>query len=416
MTQKPKSEGRAQELKDAVVRQLPVPEQGHRIYWDATLGGFGVRVTAAGARSYVLDYRTRGGGRQRRYTIGAAEDWTTVAARTEARRLRRSIDDGGDPLADLEAEREAPTMVDLIKRFREEHMTRKRPATASAYDGILSHHIEPHFGQHVKVAEVQFEDVDALHRKISKAGSPYVANRTVAVLSKMFSLAIKWRMRSDNPAKGIERNAEAKRKRYLTGDELPRLVQALATHSDQQSANIVRLLLLTGCRRGEALAARWADLDLSEGVWTKSGSTTKQKTDHTVPLSAPARQLLSEIQEQQLKKRRTLGEYVFPSESATGYQIDIKKSWASLCRAAKLDGLRIHDLRHSYASQLASGGASLPLIGALLGHSNPATTARYAHLFQDPQRAAAEKIGAIITAAANRSGAEPTPFKRRPRG
>ncbi len=157
-----------------------------------------------------------------------------------------------------------------------------------------------------------------------------------------------------------------------------------------EAVDIVRLLLLTGCRRGEALAARWTDLDLTAGTWIKPGSSTKQRSDHVTPLSAPARQLLAEI------RQRTNSEWVFPSDSATGHRITIQKDWVAICKAAKLTGLRVHDLRHSFASQLASGGASLPLIGALLGHSNPSTTHRYAHLFDDPQRAAVERVGAVI--------------------
>src|SRR5262249_30844504 len=139
--------------------------------------------------------------------------------------------------------------------------------------------------------------------------------------------------------------------------------------------------------------------DLSAGIWTKPGSTTKQKTDHVTPLSAPARQLLSEIYERQ-SANGALGPWVFPSRAnSRGHVVQITKAWRAICKRAGIEGLRVHDLRHSFASHLASGGASLPLIGALLGHSNPATTARYSHLFQDPQRAAVEKVGAVIAAA-----------------
>jgi integrase len=394
--------------------KLEAPARGNRVYYDGEDGvpGFGVRVTANGHRSFVLTYWTKGG-RQRRYTIGAVGNWTVGAARIEARRLKRLIDEGGDPLADIEEARQAPTVWELCDRFVEEHLPRTRPGTALNYRLLIDRHVKKHFGRHAKVADVQFADIDALHRKITNAGSPYAANRTVAMLSKTFSLAVRWRMRDDNPCRGIERNAEVKRKRYLAGDELTRLTTALAAHPEQDIANIFRLLLLTGARRGEVLAMRWADVDLTAGIWTKPGSTTKQKTDHTVPLSAPARQLLGEIRERQTAKKKVLGEYVFPGAGSSGHVVSIKKAWKVLCKAAQIDGLRIHDLRHSFASQLASGGATLPLIGALLGHSNPVTTARYAHLFQDPQRAAVEKVAAIISAAAN-EGAEttsPTPLR-----
>jgi integrase len=299
-------------------------------------------------------------------------------------------------LGEIEADREAPTVMDLIERFRAEHLPRKRPSTCAAYDHILQLHVEPHFGQHAKVADVTFADIDALHRKITKRGAPYVANRTIAVLGKMFSLAIHWGWRETNPTKNIERNLEHHRRRYLTGDELARLTKALAEHPEQQTADIVRVLLMTGARRGEVLAMRWADVDLAAGTWSKLPSSTKQKEHHQVPLSAPVRQLLSEIWNAQGRQR---GEFVFPGAGVRGHVVAIKKGWASLCKAAGIKELRIHDLRHSFASQLASGGASLPLIGSMLGHADPATTARYSHLFQDPMRAAAEKVGAVIAAA-----------------
>jgi integrase len=381
-------------LTDALVKRLPAPAKGNRLTFDDGVSGFAARITAAGHRGFVLNYEKDG--RQRRYTIGSLGDWTTADARARARELRREIDQGGDPMANIEAERAAPTMAELCDRFEQEHLPRKRQGTADDYRQMLRNHIRPHFGAHAKVQDVRFADVDALHRKITNSGAPYAANRCVAIVSRLFSLAVQWHWRETNPAKGIERNVEYRRQRYLTADELTRLTQALANHPDRQTADIIRLLLLTGARKGEVLSMRWTDLDLANGIWSKPASSTKQKQDHTVPLSAPARQLLSTIERS--------GDYVFPGAGASGHVVEIKKSWAAVCRAAGIDGLRIHDLRHSFAAELASGGASLPLIGALLGHSNPVTTHRYSHLFQDPQRAAVERVGATIAAAEIPSG------------
>jgi integrase len=376
-------------LTDALVKRIEPPKRGNRIIYDPAMPGFGCRVTAGGHRAFVLTYYNRAG-RQRRYTIGAFPDWSVVGARDEARKLKRQIDQGGDPLADIEAERGAATVNDLIERFVEEHVSRKRPHTQYDYRNIIERHIQPALGR-MKVAAVVWSDVDALHRKITKAGRTTQANRVVAVASKMFALAIRWKMRADNPCKGIERNTEHRRKRYLTATKLQRLMAALDELDDQQAADVFRLCLLTGCRSGEAMAARWNHVDLTAGKWTKPGSTTKQKTDHVVPLSAPAKQLLATL------RKRTNSQWVFPADSAPGHRVTVQKSWLALCKAARISGLRIHDLRHGFASQLVSQGASLPLIGSLLGHSNPVTTHRYAHLFDDPQRAAVERVGAVIT-------------------
>jgi integrase len=386
-------------LSDAMVRRLALPEKGNHITWDTALSGFGIRVTAGGCKSYVYDYYVRGSGRRRRFTIGQFPTWTSGAARIKARELRRRVDNEEDPLGDIKEARAAETVDDLADRFVEEHLLpKRRQSTISAYQSILKKYIRPHF-RHLKVRDVAFEHIDALHRHVTKIGGPYTANRCIAVCSKMFNLAIRWNMRTDNPVRGIERNAEIERKRYLDSDELARLVKALAEYPDQQSANVIRLLMFTGARKSEILAMRWADADLNTGIWTKLGSTTKQKTDHIVPLSAPALQLLKDIQKQQTAKRHTLGQWVFPANSKTGHAIDPRYGWNALCRAAGITNIRIHDLRHSFASLLGSGGASLPLIGAILGHSNPKTTARYVHLFQNPQRAAVDQVGAIITAA-----------------
>jgi integrase len=402
-------------LNGSIIRGLQPPDEGNVIIYDGGMGsvaGFGVRLTAAGARSFILNYRTKSG-RERRYTIGATERWTATDARKEANRLRRLIDEGGDPLADIEAEREAPTMTELCDRFEAEWLPRKRTTTAAFYERILRCHIRPHFGKHIKVADVVGNDIDKLHRKVTNTGHTYVANRVVAVLSKMFDLAERWGMREQNtnPCEKIERNKEYLRKRYVEGDELARLCTALAEHPDKEAADIIRMLLLTGARKGEVLSMVWRDVDLSKGIWSKPASSTKQKEDHVVPLSAAARQLLSER-----RGKGPVGEFVFRGDGVTGHRLDIKRNWRKITKAAGIAGLRVHDLRHSFASQLVSAGSSLPLIGALLGHSNPRTTARYSHVFADPMKAAVEKVGAIIDAASNgKPASPPTPMIRRGR-
>ncbi len=378
----------AQKLSDKIVKALPAPEHGNCITYDSEVKGFGVRVTAGGARSFILNYRVHG--RERRLTIGSFPDWVCAAARGEAKELKKRIDRGEDPLAEIHAGRAAPTIADLAERYTEEHLPRKRPGSRTRDLAMIRNHILPAL-KHLKVAEVSFRDIDGLHRKMTQHGIPVHANRTVALLSKMFGLAVRWQWRSDNPAKGIERNSEQARHRYLSTDELTRLTEALAELEDQQAANILRLLLLTGARSGEVLAAQWNQLDLLTGIWVKPGSTTKQATEHRVPLSAPARQLLSA-----LKDAAGDSEYVFPGIGVE-HRTRPRKAWVQVCKAAGISGVHIHDLRHTYASVLAGAGLSLQTIGALLGHSQAATTHRYAHLADDHLRRATETAGAVIT-------------------
>jgi integrase len=379
----------AGKLTDSIVKALPTPASGARITYDSEVKGFGIRITARGARAFVLNYRTQLG-RERRYTIGSFPDWKTGAARAEAAELKKVIDRGGDPLGEIKAGRQAPTVADLCDRFEAEYLPRKRPSTQKSYRQQIAAEIRPALGR-LKVAEVTFADVDTIHRTISKR-APWRGNRVVALLSRMFSLAIRWQWRTDNPCKGIERNQEHRRRRYLSADELARLIAALEEYKDRQSADIIRLLLLTGARRGEVLQAKWADLDLAAGTWNKPGSTTKQRTDHLVPLSDAALGLL-----QGIRHRVPVSvAWVFPTPDGM-HRRDVKDAWVMICRAANINGARVHDLRHTYASVLASAGLSLPIIGRLLGHTTPTTTARYAHLFDDPLRAATERASAIIT-------------------
>ena len=288
-------------ITDATVKTLSAPSSGNKVYYDGDPAGFGVRVTAAGIRSFVFTYRVRGSQRQRQITIGRCSNWTARVARDKARALRRQVDDGGDPLGDLDNERQAPTVSELADRFVVEHVAPKtRPGTATAYLGHLRRYIRPALGN-LKVAAVKFGDIDRLHRHVTDSRGPYAANRTVATLTKMFGLAVRWGYRTDNPCKGVAANRETKRRRYLKDDELPRLLKAMAAHSNRGAVNIVRMLLLTGGRVGEVLAMRWEDVDLGAGTWHKRAAATKQKTDHSVPLSAPARALLSEIAAEQAK-------------------------------------------------------------------------------------------------------------------
>jgi integrase len=372
-----------------------------KIHWDSDVRGFGCRVTSSGAKSFVLLYRTHTG-RLRQITIGKYPAYSTEVARKVAKEHLHIIGKGGDPAADRKAVREAPTFTDLAAFYVDRHWPTKRASSAKIDQQTIDTELLPVLGRR-KVSEISFDDIDGIHRKITKR-APYRANRVVALLSKMFSLAIKKGWRADNPAKGIERNQESKRARYLSNEELIRLTEALAAYPDQHVANAFRLALLTGARRGEILGLTWDQIDFETGTWTKPGATTKQKTEHVVPLSAPALQLLVKMRETSSSK------YAFPGRGG-GHRADLKKPWPVICKAAGITGLRVHDLRHGYASFLVSAGLSLPIIGALLGHSQPGTTARYAHLHDDPLRKATETVGAIIEGA-GKAGAKVVKLER----
>ncbi|EMS96992.1 phage integrase [Agrobacterium tumefaciens str. Cherry 2E-2-2] len=379
---------------------LPLPASGNKIYYDDSIKGFGVRVTAAGARAFILNYRI--GRRERRLTIGSFPDWSLSSAAKAAKELKQKIDSGIDPLAERQERREAVTVDQLCDIFIEEHLPKKAATTQRDYKQIIDTYIRPDL-KHEPVADIDFVHANRIFRKVSKSGKKTTANRVMAVMSKMFTEAQKLRLTTVNPTKGVEKNDEVKRERFLDAKEVTHLIDALASLEDRQAADIFRLILLTGCRKTEALAATWSMFDLSEGTWTKPSHHTKQKKVHKVPLSAPVRQLLSEIKGEAETED---SDFVFPAKFQStkdttrkhaGYRVNVKNQWAQVLKTAKLKDLHIHDLRHSFASFLVAEGMSLPLIGRLLGHTQAATTHRYAHLALDPLRAATERVGTIVS-------------------
>jgi integrase len=259
------------------------------------------------------------------------------------------------------------------------------------------------------VRGITFDDIETIHT--SMKATPYRANRVLALLSKMFSLAStrwqKWTGLENNPARGIRRYPEESRQRYLSPDELGLLAKVLSEHRDQRSANAVRLLILTGARKTEVLRASWQQIDLERGTWTKPAHFTKQNREHRLPLSAAALKLLQEM------KENASSDFLFPGETPDQPMGDLKKFWRNVCRAADLAGVRLHDLRHSHASILASAGISLPMIGALLGHTQVTTTKRYSHLFDDPLRAAADRVGNLFDAVSNGNQGDVVDLKKR---
>jgi integrase len=362
------------------------PKDGKRayiVYYDPETRGLGLRVTKAGAKSWVLNYRA--GGVERRLTIGTFKDpWRAAAARKEAQRLKALVDQGRDPMGERHEDRRAPIVNDLIARWREDEAPKNRESTTRENESLIRQWIAPELGSR-KVADVTPGDVDALHRKISRRGTKYRANRVAALGSRLFALAVRWEMTDVNPFRGVQRNAEVARASYLDAEQLERLLAALPDHPNKKAADAIRLLVLTGARSAEVFGASWAQFDLVAGIWTKPSAAPKTGRTHRVPLSAPAVELLTEI------RATTSSTVVFPGLRS------VRHDWQKICQAAGLEGVRVHDLRHSFASFLASSGLGLPVIGQLLGHTQAQTTHRYAHLLDAPLREATGKVGALVT-------------------
>ena len=363
------------------------------IVWDADVKGFGVRCQRV-AKVYVL--KTRIGGRQRWLSIGRhGSPWTTETARTEARRLLGEVAGKKDPATVRDAEKANPDVAELAAMFMREHVEAKRkPKTAIGYRDLLERLVLPQLGS-IRVADVTRTDVARLHHSLR--ATPYQANRMAAVLAKMFTWAEQRGYRPDgtNPCRHVDKYRENRRERFLSEAELARLGDAL-TEAERKGTETphaiaaIRLLMFTGARLGEILGLRWEHVDIERAMLLLPDSKTGAKA---VYLSAPALETLATV------PRLKDNPYVIAGERPGASLVNIQKPWGRIRKRAGLDGVRLHDLRHSFASVAAAGGLSLLMIGRLLGHTQAATTQRYAHLAADPVRAANEAIGQRIAAA-----------------
>lgn len=364
--------------------------------WDRDLKGFGLKVTPAGRKVYLVQYRLGGRkGRTRRVTIGLHGVLTADQARSRAKQLLGEVAAGRDPAAALHEERGSSRLGELLMRFLEEYATGKlKPSTAGEYHRLARLHIFPVL-QHRLVGDISRSDVVRMHTSL--AAKPYQANRVAALLSKFFNWCERDGHRPDgsNPCRHVEKFGEVKRERFLSSEELTRLGEALRAAEAERTASpwiigAIRLLALTGARLSEILTLRWEFVNFERAMIRLPDSKTGAKTLY---LNAPALNVLTEI------PRVDGNPFVIVGERKGARLVNLQKPWRRIRAAAGLDDVRLHDLRHSFASAAVAGGMSLPMIGALLGHSQPQTTARYAHLSADPLRAASETIAGQIAGA-----------------
>jgi integrase len=382
---------------------------------DSEVKGFVLVVTPAGAKSYAVDYRA-GSGRgapKRRLTIGKhGSPWTPETARIEAKRLLAEVAAGRDPAMARQKERKALTFGELIELYLAEGTGHKKASTLKADRGRIEHHLRPLLAK-LRADRIGRAEIERMRNAVADGktaekvtiaekrrpgsiatGGKGAAAQCVALVSSIYAFAIGRGLLADNPARGVKKAPVRKVERFLSEAEIARLADALEAEA-QQSGNpyapaAIKLLLFTGCRKGEITNLRWEHVDFERECLRLSDSKTGAKV---VYLNAPARALLRELPRMADNRR------VIPGMRADGAGPAIDKVWSRVRRAAGLSDVRLHDLRHSFASVGAAGGLSLPVIGALLGHKHAATTARYAHLSADPLRAANDAVGARIAAA-----------------
>lgn len=378
------------------------------VAWDTDIPGFGVRVGVSGARTYILKYRL-GGGRSARIrwgVIGQHGSLTPDQARDIAKRWAAEVAMGGDPAGDRLEHRKAPTVSALLDRYLSDHVAiHNKPSTRAYVLDIVSRLVLPDPLARLKIRDVTDADIARFLVKLAK--TPTTANRVRSALSKAFALAETWgyRDKGSNPCRSAQKHREKHRERFLSPAEIAALGEALLQaergelripgQSDRRAAFVspgavaaIRLLLFTGARRGEILGLRWEWIDLPAGVARLPDSKTGAKT---LILPPAACQVLSGLD----RPKSGAGYVIRNSIHQAGDRplVNLKKPWDLVRSAAGLEDVRLHDLRHTFASFLVSSGYSLPVIGALLGHKDSGTTQRYAHLSSDPLRAAADHAG-----------------------
>jgi integrase len=362
---------------------VEAPERGERWIADGELKGFYLQVRPA-TKSFVVKYKVRGVSRS--FTIGRYGPVTPEQARREAQQVIAAVHRGEDPGRQRAEKKEALSFEEVVRLYLEDAARTLKPKTHGEYKRLLDSYILPKIGR-LGVADVSTVDIGKVIRALGDRKT--TVNRALATLSAFYGWAAKrgHAPKGFNPAAGSEitRHREEGRERFLSGEEVERLGVALAADEDQIAAGAIRLLLLTGCRLGEILNLQWPHVDFERGLLLLPDSKTGKKA---VVIGAPALAVLASFPR--------LGRYVIGGMSPDKPRADLKRPWARICEAAELEGVRLHDLRHSFASAGAGAGLALPVIGKLLGHSQSATTQRYTHLADDPLRKAAERVSGDI--------------------
>lgn len=351
----------------------PVPPGARKLrIFDDRMSGFFMEVWPSGSITFYVRYRDARR-RQREVRLGKLGDVTLDQARKRAQEIRAEASLGGDPAGALDRQRAVPTFADFVEQRYLPYVD-DRLRSARDHRSFYTNRLKPAWGSK-RLDEVTPTDVADLQKGLHDEGlAPGTVNRVTALVRRIFNLALRWEaFDGRNPAKHAEMRREQHRERFLSETELRALFLALDEEPNQVAAGVLALLAATGARRGEALAARWEDIDLDRRLWTVPLSKSGRRRH--IPLSDLALRILNR------QKRLPGCPWVFPGKDPEKHIEGVRKPWEKAKTQAGLaPDLRIHDLRHTFASRVLAGGASIHQIGQILGHSQIQMTMRYAHL------------------------------------
>ena len=379
-------------LSNRAIEKLSVEKD--TVFWDRELTGFGVRVYPTGGKVYVA--QARGPDGPKRVTVGRHGVLGAEQARQRAALIIARVKAGEVPVPEPLAVKQTggPTVSELAERFLEEHAAaRYKTATLAWTRTVLGRYILPQFGK-LPLTALERAQVVELHHLLYE--TPSIANMVVRTLSLMYRLAEDWGMVPEgcNPCRSVAKYPQRKRERFLTADEFTRLGKVLddvEIRGDASASAVaaLRLLMLTGCRKSEILTLRWEHVALDAAELRLPDTKTGARV---VTLSPSAVEILTRIQQE------SGSPWVIPGRKPDTHLSDLKDAWNVIRRRAGLGDVRIHDLRHSFASRALALGESLPMIGKLLGHNQVETTARYAHLARDSVHESAARIADSLAA------------------
>ncbi len=350
------------------IEKLPLPSAGAQVYYrDAKTRGFAVAVYPSGAKTFYLYRKVEG--RPERVLIGKWPDLPVEEARKKADEMNGQIAKGENPAEERRQTRLEGTFGNLWERYLELHAKpHKQPRSVAEDEANYRRYLSEWVTR--RLSTIHRRDIEKLHADLAEKSGIYAANRVLALLSTVFNKATEWGWSGDNPCKGVKKFREESRERFLTQDEMPRFLKALAEEPSQDFRDFIMLDLLTGARRSNLLAIRWEEIDFAGAVWRIP--RTKGNKPQSIPLVGPAQKIL------EARRERVNGEWVFPSDVVKGaHVLEYRKPWGKLLERAQIGNLRLHDVRRTLGSWLSKSGAALPVIKAALGHADIATTAIY---------------------------------------